>query len=351
MEGMDLFPQSHILIVDDERIIGEILQEFLKSLGARCTCTSSAIEAAEWITKTEFDTILSDVYMPDLTGHDLLNLVLQNNPDTPFILMTGHPTIDNTLDALRLGAYDYLIKPFNLDMVRLTLQRALQFRQMTLDNRSYQQYLEEQVQSRTQELQDFLFHSVQSLSLALEARDPYTQGHGQRVGEIMLFLARQLGIGTEHFETLRLAGLLHDIGKIGVPDSILLKKEKLSPAEYEIMKDHVYIGYKILSPIPYLKDVSRYVFEHHERLDGQGYPKGLRDGEIHLNSRLLAVTEVFDALATERCYKPAWTVNQIMDHFAENAGTVYDPDVCHALLSSLQRDENEMMHFFQIKFA
>ena len=226
----------------------------------------------------------------------------------------------------------------------------MQYRRIIVENALYQENLEQQVQERTRELSDFLFHSVQSLSLALEARDPYTQGHGKRVADILILLANEFGIPAEQHESLRLAGQLHDIGKIGVPDAILLKKEKLDEAEYDIMKDHVFIGYKILSPIPSLEEVSRYVYEHHERMDGKGYPQGLRSNHIHFNSRLLAVTEVFDALITERCYKPAWPLPKIIDYFRENAGTAYDKDVCAALIAILQKDSNEILKLFQPSF-
>jgi putative two-component system response regulator len=341
------FKDARVLVVDDDKIISLILHDYINELGAKCAYSNDSEEAARLIQSTQFDVVLTDIYMPHLTGHDLLAITLKAQPYTPVVLMTGHPTLDNTIDALRMGAYDYLVKPFNLDVVQLTLKRALEYGRMALENKKYQQTLELQVQERTQELQDFLFHSVQSLSLAMEARDPYTQGHGKRVSDLLIMFANELGVPETHDESLRLSGQLHDIGKIGVPDVILLKKEKLDPAEYDIMKDHVYIGYKILSPIPALEEISRYVYEHHERIDGKGYPQGLRGEDIHFNSRILAVAEVFDALATERCYKPAWPISDIKQYFAEHAGTAYDPDVCKALNSILSREGEVFLKKFQ----
>ncbi len=343
----DLLNNSSILLVDDDKNICDILAEYLENFGVICTWTSISSEAVKLIETNEYDVIISDIYMPQLTGHDLLAITLNHHPITPVILMTGRPTLENTIDAIRLGAYDYLIKPFNLDVVYLTVSRALNYRHLAVQNRAYQENLEKQVQERTKELSDFLFYSVHSLSLALEARDPYTQGHGYRCGELLLKLAEELKIEKSHFTALRLAAELHDIGKIGIPDSILLKGGQLSPEEYEIMKDHVFIGYKILSPIPSLKEVSRYVYEHHERMDGKGYPRGLKGDEIHFHSRLLQVTEVCDALATPRSYKPAWPLKDIVEYFDENSGAAYDPEVVKALLALLNRQGDKIMEMFQ----
>ncbi|MEW6235934.1 MAG: HD domain-containing phosphohydrolase [Candidatus Omnitrophota bacterium] len=349
IEKPDLFRNAKILVVDDDQVICCVVSDFLKQLNAQVLWTDRSETAAQWIQEQEFDAILSDIYMPVLKGHDLLAIALEYLPLTPVVLMTGRPTLDNSIDAIRLGAYDYLIKPFNLDILKVTLNRALNYRRLSIDNRDYQIDLEKRVEARTKELSDFLFHSVQSLSLALEARDPYTEGHGQRVAEFVIHLAIELGVGEEHFQTLRLACQLHDIGKIGIPDSILLKKDKLSPIEYDIMKDHVFIGYKILSPIPSLKEVSRYVYEHHERMNGTGYPRGLSKNEIHPHSRMLMVAEVCDALATKRNYKPAWPIQDIIHYFQENADAVYDGEVVKALISILKREGERIIEMFQFK--
>lgn len=338
-----LFHGSRALIVDDDKTICAILSNFLEILGMKCSWTSEPLQAAESIHAQEYDVIISDIYMPDLTGHELVEISLQYSPLTPVILMTGRPTLENTIEAIRLGAYDYLIKPFNMDAVVVILSRALRYRRLAVENRAYQQDLELKVQERTRELSNFLFHSVQSLSLALEARDPYTQGHGARVGDLVICMAKELGVPEKEHQVLRLAAQLHDIGKIGVPDTILLKKEKLTPIEFDIMKDHVYIGYRILSPIPSLKEVSCYIYEHHERLDGKGYPRGLKGDEIHFNSRLLEVSEVCDALATERCYKAAWPLEDIVSFFEENSGAAFDPEVVKALSSILRREGDDIL--------
>lgn len=341
------FVNANILLVDDDANICQILSDFLMNLGAKCSTTSIPTEAVEWIETREFDVIISDIYMPRVTGHDLLSYAIKYKPMTPVILMTGRPTLDNTIDAIRLGAYDYLVKPFNLDIVHVTVNRALNLRKLALTNKAYQDNLEKQVQVRTRELSEFLFHSVQSLSRALEARDPYTNGHGERVSRLVIDLAKELGVGEREFQSLRLAAQLHDIGKIGIPDSILLNKGRLSEEEHRTMKTHVEIGYQILSPIPSLREVSRYVYEHHERMDGKGYPRGLAGDEIHFNSRLLIVAEVCDALATVRIYKDAWPVEDIIKYFQETAGTSYDKEVVTALVSILNRNGHEIMKLFR----
>ncbi len=334
----ELFQGVKILVVDDDEMICELVSEFLKSLSADVCYTTESKAAAQWIREREFDIILSDIYMPGMKGQELLSLTLDVCPMTPVIFMTGKPTLDNSIEAIRLGAYDYLIKPFNMDALKVTLKRALDFRYLNVENKAYQEDLEQKVEARTKELSEFLFYSVQSLSLALEARDPYTEGHGQRVANFVLRLADELGGDPKEYQSLRLACQLHDIGKIGIPDSILLKVGSLTEEEYRIMRDHVRIGYKILSPIPSLKVVSRYVYEHHERMDGSGYPRGLKGEEIHPNSRLLMVAEVCDALATERHYKPAWPMADIIDYFEERAGKQFDAAVVEALVRILKRE-------------
>lgn len=334
---------SRILVVDDDSAICDILSGYFRDLGVDCQSSQNPREAVELIRQNEYDVILSDIYMPGMTGHELLAIGIKHCPLTPFVLMTGNPNLENAISAIRLGAYDYITKPFHLDFVYFTLNRALHYRRLALQNRAYQENLEQQVEERTRELSEFLFLAVQSLSRALEARDPYTQGHASRVSHLVIRVARELGVDEKEFPALRLAAQLHDIGKIGVPDSILQKKEKLTDAEYEVMKDHVNIGHKILSPIPSLKEVSRYVYEHHERVDGRGYPRGLTREQIHPNSRILMAVEVCDALATERCYKEAWEIPRIIAYFRENAGTAFDPDVAEALVRVLETEGDQFL--------
>ncbi|MGC9329792.1 MAG: HD-GYP domain-containing protein, partial [Candidatus Hinthialibacter sp.] len=180
---------------------------------------------------------------------------------------------------------------------------------------------------------------VQSLSNALEARDPYTQGHAQNVSDIVVLLAHEVGMDEKNDIVLRLAAQLHDIGKIGIPDSILLKPGKLNQEEWEVMRKHPEIGYRILSPIPSLQEVSRYVYEHHERWDGGGYPQGLRGEEIHPISRLLITAERYDALSSERVYKKAWPREKIVAYYRENAGKAFDPDTAEALVRLIERNK------------
>lgn len=336
-----------IFIVDDDEIICSVLNRSLSDTGLNVTAMSNSVDALETVRNEEFDVIISDVFMPNHSGMDFLTTVSEKHSLTPVILISGQPSMDVSLQALRFGAFDFLIKPFSTETMCLTLERALKYRSLLLDNRNYQHHLEEMVEKRTRELQDFLLHSVQSLTHALEAKDPYTQGHGYNVSRLVIELAKELAIDQEHFLDLKLAAELHDIGKIGIPDAILLKPDKLTEDEYNRMKDHVTIGYRILSPIPTLTNVSRYVHEHHERMDGKGYPRGLKGDEIHFNSQLLVVAEVCDALAAKRCYKPAWDKEKIIDFFQENSGTAFHPEVTDALIHILQDRGEEILTMLQ----
>ena len=336
--------KPRIAIIDDEEGICLMMGEFLRYLGHEAQTFSDARQALECIRNNSFDIVFSDVYMPGMSGIEMLQEITLLDRHILVILMTGQPTLEDSISAVRLGAYDYLTKPFNLDLIELLVKRAVEQRRLTLENIEYHNYLEQRVEEQTRELKDFLFRSIESFSYALEARDPYTKGHGARVSRFVLTLARELSFPEEYNESLRVAGLLHDIGKIGVPDSVLLKPGKLTTDEYEVMKTHAYTGYKILAPIGSLTQIATYVHEHHERMDGKGYPQGLQGEEIALASRLLIVAEVCDALATERSYKPAWPVPDIVAYFEDRRGTAYDKDVTDALLSLLRRYGETILH-------
>lgn len=333
-----LFRGAKIAVADDEELIIQIMKEFLTDLGAECRVTLDPRDIIEWLKECDFDLVLSDINMPHLSGTQLVSVISSLRPYTPVVLMTGKPSLDNTINAVKVGAYDFLLKPFHFEEAKLSLAKALHYRRLRLDNLKYQTGLEKLVEQRTKELSEFVFNAVKSLSNALEARDPYTQGHAQHVANIVIRLANELGVDESERQSLRLAAQLHDIGKIGVPDSILLKPGSLTTEEYAMMKDHVSIGYQILSPIPMLKEVSRYVYEHHERYDGRGYPRGLNGKQTHVNSRILMAAEVLDALATPRCYKPAWSQNQIVEFYQAEKGKSFDPIIAEAVIGMIDRE-------------
>lgn len=345
---LSLFP-GRMIVVDDEPAIAAMMAEFLTNLGYQADFECNPVHALHRIVNESYDLVFTDIHMPEMSGTELLEAVMKLDRDILVILMTGQPTLDNTISAIRLGAYDYLTKPFNLDLVELMVCRAMQQRRLLLENREYHYSLERKVQEQTYELKEFLFRTVESLAQALEARDPYTKGHGYRVSQFVLTVAERLDVPESEFESLRLAGLLHDIGKIGVPDHILLKSGPLTRDEYELMKSHAEVGYRILAPIGRLSQVARYVYEHHERMDGLGYPRQLKSDEIHPHSRILMVAEVCDALATERCYKPAWPAVKIIDYFEEHKGTAYDSDVTDVLIKLLQEKGEELIAMLQGK--
>ena len=338
---------GRMLIVDDEPAIGQMMAEFLRSVGYEAENELDPRKALQRLANEDFDIVFSDIYMPGMTGTELLKEVIELDRGILVILMTGQPTLENTISAISLGAYDYLTKPFNLDMVEIVTDRAMNQRRLALENEEYQDFLEEKLQAQTAELREFLVHSVESLAYALEARDPHTKGHSYRVSRFVLTLAKRLGVNQSEHESLRLGALMHDIGKIGIPDDILLKPGALTDSEYETMKTHAEVGYRILAPIGRLSEVAQYVYEHHERWDGKGYPRGLKGEEIHPNSRLLIVAEVCDALATERCYKPPWPVHQIAQYFEDHRGSYYDIEVTNALLSLLRERGEEVLSMLQ----
>ncbi len=335
------FDGAKIAVTDDEEPIINIMKEFLTDLGAECRVTTDPRDIIDWLQDGDLDLVLSDINMPHLSGVQLVSVISSLRPYTPVVLMTGKPSLDNTINAVKVGAFDFLLKPFHFEEAKVSLAKALHYRQLRLDNLRYQTGLEELVEERTNELSEFLFYAVQSLSKALEARDPYTQGHAQHVSNLVITIANQLDVDESEHQGLRLAAQLHDIGKIGVPDSILLKPGSLTQQEYALMKKHVEIGYQILAPIPRLKEVGRYVYEHHERFDGTGYPRGLKGSETHFNSRILMAAEVLDALAAVRCYKPAWSQKQIVEFYQQERGAIFDPMIADAVIQLIDEGGEE----------
>jgi response regulator RpfG family c-di-GMP phosphodiesterase len=327
---------ARVLIVDDETDIRELLCELL-SFNYECASRSSAEEALELLAVESFDLIISDITMSGMSGLEMIPHVAAISPETVVVMVSGMQTIESAIEALRTGAFDYIMKPFDLRQVEAAVKRALEHYELREAKRRYENHLEAMVERRTIQLDQALLSledayrsTLKALTAALETRDAETHGHSERVVTFSLRLGRELGLDKAQLTALEFGSLLHDIGKIGVPDAILRKPAKLDEAEWAKMREHPLHGQAILREIEFLEGAARVVAEHHERWDGSGYPLGLRGEEIDLNARIFAVADAFDAMMSDRVYRRGRSYEAAASELDAWAGRQFDPQVVAA---------------------
>lgn len=317
---------ARIMVVDDEATIREVLQRTLEGEGYACLTASDAEDAISHLKKGDIDLVLTDIMMPGKTGVELLGDIRADYPDTAVIMLTAVADAQTAINAMKQGASDYVTKPFNLVEVMMSVDRALEKRSLLIANRDYRNLLEQKVEEQTEQIRITFLGAVKSLVEALEAKDPYTNGHSKRVTEIAVTLAVELGLSRQEQDQIRLAGLVHDIGKIGVPEEILHKPDKLSDVEFEFIKEHPTIGEKILKPIINDRQVLAIVRYHHERFAGGGYPEGISGEDIPLGARLMAVADAYDAMTSSRPYRGALSPKKAKSQLLANRGSQFDPE-------------------------
>ena len=330
------FRNARILMVDDEEANLDILRRTLSRAGFwRLEGTLDSREAASLYVRHRPDLILLDLHMPHMDGLQVLDTLREIAEATylPIVILSGDLTPEARRDALSRGAKDFVNKPFQPDELLLRIKTLLETRFLYLEIQSQNQVLEAKVRERTRELVEAQIEIIERLAIAAEFRDDNTGQHTQRVAQMSALLARQLGLPDAQVSLIARAAPLHDVGKIGVPDTILLKIGKLTPAEFELVKQHTVIGARILSggKFPLLRLAEDIAYSHHERWDGDGYA-GLRKTDIPLAGRIVAVADVFDALTHGRPYKPAWSVEEASAEIAREKGGQFDPDVVDAFL-------------------
>jgi len=324
--------QEVILIVDDEPIIRRVLAEKLAMAGYRWEQASTADEALAKINLIPVQLAILDIMMPGKSGVELLEQIKEMHPDIAVIMATAIVDISTAVECMKKGAYDYITKPFNLDEVLISIERALERRRLKLENRDYQIHLEQKVNEQARKIRSAFLNAITSLVYALEAKDRYTSGHSQRVADISVAIATELGLSKPEIEKIRLAGLIHDIGKIGVRESVLTKPGKVSPEEYKHILSHSEIGEHILTPIVEDESILKAVRHHHERYDGTGYPDGIAGEEIPLAARILAVADSYDAIISGRPYRPAGSIQSALEEIKRHKGSQFDPKVVSAFL-------------------
>ncbi|MGH2805948.1 MAG: response regulator [Actinomycetota bacterium] len=342
-----------LLVVDDEEQIRRILKRTLEKQGFRCHLAKSADEAKETLAATPFALVLSDVNMPGESGIELIKAIVRDYPDTATLMCTGidDPNIANV--ALEIGAYGYVVKPFEANEILIAVMNALRRRSLEIENRDHRDHLEQMVKARTTDLWTAISElehaqkeirlsreeTIQRLSIAAEFRDQETASHIKRMSLYCALVAERLGTEPQRCEMIRLSSVMHDVGKIGIPDHILLKPGPLDPEEWKIMRTHPEIGYRILSNSrsELMNEAAMIALTHHERIDGTGYPRGLVEDDIPLVGRIAAVADVFDALTTNRVYRKAYSLGEALEIMREGRGQHFDPEILDLFMSSMDR--------------
>ncbi|HEX5139171.1 MAG TPA: HD domain-containing phosphohydrolase [Planctomycetota bacterium] len=343
----------HILCVDDEPMIREILREALEQEGHRISEAENGKVALEKVHSGDYDLIVTDVKMPVMDGFTLMKNLGGLTEQIPVVVITSFGDIDVAVDAIRLGAYDYIVKPFNISQVTISVKRALERRQLLLENIQYKKSLEHKVVEKTidlirknkkleqqakllegllRDLRESYEASLDAMVSAIESRDCETKHHCRRVQVYAVMLAQRLDVSPEQLVDISYGSLLHDVGKIGVPDSILLKPGKLTDSEWEVMRRHTIIGHQMISKIKFLRGASDIVLHHHERWDGGGYPNGISGEEIPLGARIFSIIDTYDAMTSKRPYKEALPIATARKEIERCAGTQFDPRIVKEFL-------------------
>jgi putative two-component system response regulator len=331
--------EDRILIVDDEELICRLLAQRLSSEGFSCVTANNGREALSHFYKNTFSLIISDIKMPEMDGIELLKRVRDLNPKMMVIMVTAYPEIDMAVEAMRLGAYDFIIKPADLDLILLSVKKALEKKRLEDEVEAYHINLEKLVEERTANLQQAFrvlkkahLDSVKVLAEAIDAKDPYTRGHSDRVRRMSLKIATHLRFSGDRLESLEYGALLHDIGKIGIKDEVLQKAGVLNPGEYQYIQEHPLIGVKIVEGIDFFRDKIPMIRCHHEYFDGSGYPDGLVGEAIPLEARIITVPDAFDAMASLRPHRRAMPLEEILMELEEGRAKQFDPKVLEIFL-------------------
>jgi putative two-component system response regulator len=314
-----------VLVVDDEEECRRVIQDFFKMTKHPCKGAANAAEALALLGQGDIDLVVSDIKMDGKDGVELMQETHRDYPHIPFIIMTGYAPEYSYEAIIEAGASDFIAKPFSLGELKAKICR-IQREQNTL----------QRLQLTLKKVKRLFENTVGALSYTLEKRDLYTAGHQQRVGQLACAIGEELGLPEERIEVLRLAALVHDIGKLSVPADILTKPGKLTDLEMGLIKQHCQVGFEILKNVEFPWPLAEMVYQHHERMNGSGYPQGLSGSKILLEARILAVADVVEAMSSHRPYRPALEWQAAMAEISQNRGILYDGQVVDACLNLFQ---------------
>lgn len=333
-----------ILVVDDESTIRLALSRFLRSRGFDVEVADSGTAALETLSREPFCLMLCDLRMPGITGLEVVPRALERHPDLGIIMLTAVNDATSATEALSRGAFDYLTKPVELPDLQAAVERALVRRTRSMERRAIDRLIREEVANRTRQLEreksalrEMTVSVAETLINAMEAKDLYLRGHSQRVAELGAAIAAELGEPDMVVELVHTAGRLHDVGKIGIRESVLNKNGPLTTEEFAHVKDHVKIGLEILQPLGHLGEALHFIRDHHEHWDGRGYPFGRAANDITVGGRVLTAADAFDALTSKRAYRDPMTAGATLDYLATQAGRLVEPRVYLALRTVIER--------------
>ncbi len=344
-----------ILCIDDEQMIRNTISDYLEDAGYRVVTAANGIDGLDLFHREQPDVVLVDINMPGMHGLDVLASVQKKNSKTPVIVISGTGNIKDVVDALRLGAWDYITKPIeDMVVIEYAIVKSLERAQLLQENRLFHEDLQIQVHNRTHELLEanedlkrMLWETVKALTLMTEKKDPYTSGHQKRVAQLAVGIAEEMGFAPEFIEGIRVAGMLHDIGKIYVPHEFLSKPIALEVHEMEVIRQHSVVGYDILQNIPFPWPVAEIVHQHHERLNGSGYPKHLKGDQILMEAQIISIADVVEAISSHRPYRPALGLQIALEEIDANKGILYHPDCVAACIRLLEKDSEAVLEIKQ----
>lgn len=340
-----------ILVIDDDTTILRMVCSVLKNIGYEVCSAENGKNGIEEFKKENPVLVITDIHMPDISGIDVLRSIKRDSPTTQVLVFSGVGTMDNIIEALRLGACDFLVKPFNLKILIHTVNRCIERNELINERINRQATLERQVVERTSALTRTFYETVKALGRLTEMRDPYTAGHQNRVALLAVGIGRELGLSQSELEIIHVASLLHDIGKAAIPVELLVKPSRLNDIEFELIKYHPQSGYDIIKDIPFVeslgKDASILVLQHHERWDGTGYPNGLTDVELELESKILSVADVVEAMSSHRPYRPALNIDVALKEIKNNRDKYYSSECVDACLELFAQHDNNSTILFE----
>jgi response regulator RpfG family c-di-GMP phosphodiesterase len=323
------------LLVDDHAGVRSAVARGLVASGLECRQAGSGVEAVELLEAKEPDVVISDIRMPEMDGVALLRHVRERHPDVAVIMVTGVDDVNTAVGCLQLGAYDYVVKPFQVEQLRARVLQAVERRRLVLENRRYHEHLAELVHQQALRIEELFLEGIQSIVHALEAKDLYTRGHSARVAAYATATARRLGLAEDMIQVIALGAELHDVGKIGVSEAVLNKPGHLTDDEYRHIMQHTVIGARILGPLlKHARPALEIIRSHHERLDGTGLPDGLAGDAIPLHARIVTVVDAFDAMTTGRAYRRGLAPEVALAELRANTGTQFDSPVVEAFIAA-----------------